>query len=126
MGGGYLETYYVKTFSNLNVYNRALQLYVDINKEKGMRDVEFYKLKKAVGKIASMIAKANGDCLYANYVEFDLKEAIKYANNAERLLDKLNFSNKDTYKKEIDEIRRMIYGIKKRGGVNSATSYRCK
>lgn len=121
-----METYYVKTFSNLNVYNRALQLYVDINKEKGMRDVEFYKLKKAVGKIASMIAKANGDCLYANYVKFDLKEAIKYANNAERLLEKLNLRNKDTYKKEIDEIRRMIYGIKKRGGVNSATSDRCK
>jgi hypothetical protein len=103
-----MENYFVKDFRSLIVYKRTLQLYKIATTNEDYDEADRFKMKKAISRIAQYIAKSTGDCLYVNFIIYDLNKALKWTYEADKLL-----KNK-VEKNELSQIRKMIFGLKKK------------
>lgn len=103
-----MENYSVKDFRSLIIYKRTLQLYREATTNEYYDEADRFKIKKAISKIAQYIAKSTGDCLYLNSVIHDLNKALKWTYEADKLLKTKGEKN------ELTQIRRMIFGLKKK------------
>lgn len=103
-----MENYSVKDFRSLIIYKRTLELYKVATTNDEYDEANVFKIKKAISRIAQYIAKSTGDCLYLNAVIYDLNKALKWTYEADKLL------KTKVEKNELAQIRRMIFGLKKK------------
>lgn len=100
--------YVVKDQRTLIVYKKTLELYKStINDGKVYNIINLTKLKRSIIKIIGYIARSTGDCLYPNRVMYDIEKAIKWTYKTEVYLE-------GRHNKEILEIRKILYGLKKK------------
>jgi len=115
-----MENYSVKDFRSLIVYKRTLQLYKVATTNEEYDEANRFKIKKAISKIAQYIAKSTGDCLYINSLIYDINKALKWTYEADKLLKTKGEKN------ELSQIRKMIFGLRKKmEEVKNENNYRC-
>lgn len=106
--------YSIKNFRTLVAYKKTMNLFSNICNKEYKDKIQLTKLKREIGKVGAMIAKSEGDALYPNYKLYDLKEGINHCYKSEKLLKDMDIDNKEGYLKSINEIRKILFGLKKK------------
>lgn len=105
---------HVPKFYNLIPYKKTMGILVNVVEEISV--YEAYKIKIYLVKTMRHIAHSQAVSIYPKTQQYQYKEALKWLYRAEKEIKVLNIADakKNEYKKELNEVRKLIIVLNKK------------
>lgn len=107
--------YWINDYKQLMVYKKLIYLFSELLKQD-FKTNEIHEIRKCVGKIGGYISRATGVALFPAHSTYYYGKSISWTFKLEKLLkeSKISEEKRKEFSKDISEIKKMLFGLKKR------------